>query len=121
MRLKIHWLLESFIFWVLFIIIYLILDDVLTTKSNGIISFLSWIVFAMPIYLIIIFSFYLRHQLSSTNVIINIIILQISPIVYFIYNFHHSSEQFINKLIRDFPLNNEWLLYLSNPINSIFY
>jgi len=121
MRLKIHWVLESFIFWILFIVIYLVLDDLLTTKSNGLNAFLSWIFFAMPMYLIVVLSFFFKHRLASTNGANNIIILQLPPIVYFFYNLYHSFERFLNKLLRDFPIEGDWLIYFTYLILTIIF
>jgi len=120
-KFKVHWFLESLIFWLLFLVLYITADDLLTTKRNGILSFLSYLFYWMPLFFIVIFSFYVKYRLSCKSVIINIVILHILPFLYFLYCICISPKMFLRSLGDDFPLEGDWLIYIVYLILTLIF
>jgi hypothetical protein len=121
MRVVSHWLFQSLLFYVLFIISYVILDDILTIKSNGLIVIYATLFYWSPMFIPIIISFYIRYMLSSLSRTISIFLLQCPALIYASYRLFNSPERYINKLIRNFPLEGDWLIYFTYLTFTILF
>lgn len=121
MRVVSHWLFQSLLFYVLFIISYVILDDILTIKSNGLIAIYATLFYWSPMFIPIIISFYIRYKLTPLSMINSISLLQCPALIFISYRFYNSSERYMNYLLVDFPLEGDWLIYFTYLMLTIIF
>jgi hypothetical protein len=111
MRIMSHWLFQSLLFYLLFVSSYMILESNLTTKSAGLIEFYATLFFWLPNFVTITISFYIKYRLSPLSRTFRILLLQFPALLYMSYRLFNRSGIYIDMLIRDFPLEGDWLIY----------